>query len=462
MNELVVDLEQITGSRGLVVGDDLRARAASLTSTAPHQAIALVRPQSTQELSKVMALCHRRGQAVVVQGGLTGLVDGAVANRNELAISLERMNGIEPVDVAGKTVTVAAGATVQAVQEAAAEQDLLFGVDWGARGSAMVGGSIAANAGGSAVLRYGMMREQVLGLEVVLADGTVLSSMNNLLKNNTGYDLKHLFIGSEGTLGIVTGAVLRLRPAPKCVQTALIAADSFDDVIALFGRLDSRLAGALSAFEVMWREHYEMIVTEGGHQWALPEGHSYYAVVEATGANEESDAERFETVLGEAMKAQLIVDAALCSSTAQRDAVWKIREDIDTLFRVLDPPIPFDVSVPIRDMEKYVDKVRADMKAAFPGARGAVFGHLGDNNVHFCWTVGADSPEARAGVSKIVYDNLIPYSGAVSAEHGIGLAKRKYLEYSRNGDEIAWMHRLKRTFDPDNILNPGRIVDISS
>ena len=462
MSGLIADLGEIVGPRGLVVGDDLRARAESSTSVESHKAIALVRPETTEELSEVVALCHERGQAVVVQGGLTGLVDGGLAGDGELAISLERMNAIEPVDVAGRNIVAGAGATIQAIQEAAAEHDLLFGVDWGARGSAMVGGSIAANAGGNAVLRYGMMREQVLGLEVVLADGTVLSSMNNLLKNNTGYDLKQLFIGSEGTLGIITRAVLRLRSAPKCVQTALVAVEGFDDVVALLGRLDAGLAGGLSAFEVMWQEHYEMIVREGGHQWVLPEGYSYYVVVEATGANEETDAERFETVLGEAMEAEIVVDAALCTSTTQRDAVWEIREDVETFFRVLDPPITFDVSVPIRDTEAYVEKVCADMKSSFPDARGTVFGHLGDNNLHFCWTVGSDSQEARAGVSKVVYDNLQPYGGAVSAEHGIGRAKRKYLAYSRNSEEIAWMQRLKRTFDPHNILNPGRIVDIGA
>lgn len=462
VSDLLDKLEQITGAQGLVVGDDLRARAESSMSIQPHNAIALVRPKTTEELSGVMALCHEHGQAVVVQGGLTGLVDGGLAGENELAISLERMNAIETVDVAGRTITAGAGATIQAIQEAAAEHILLFGVDWGARGSAMVGGAIAVNAGGNAVLRYGMMREQVLGLEVVLADGTILSSMNNLLKNNTGYDLKQLFIGSEGTLGIITRAVLRLRSAPKCVQTALVAVESFDDVVALLGRLDAGFAGALTAFEVMWQDHYEMIVREGGHQWVMPEGYPYYVVVEATGGDEEADTERFETVLGEAMEAEIVADAALCSSSTQRDAVWEIREDVETFLRVLDPSINFDVSVPIGDTEEYVAKVYADIKSIFPDARGTVFGHLGDNNLHLCWTVGSDSPEARAGVSKVVYDNLEPYGGAVSAEHGIGLAKRKYLAYSRNSEEIAWMQRLKRTFDPDNILNPGRIVDIGT
>ncbi|MCH9693320.1 MAG: FAD-binding oxidoreductase [Gammaproteobacteria bacterium] len=459
MIDLVSELERITGTRDVVVGADLRARAASSMNVESHRAIALVRPQSTEELSEIMALCNKRGQAVVIQGGLTGLVDGALAGADELAISLERMNKIESVDAAGRTITAMAGATIQTVQRAASEHDLLFGVDWGARGSATIGGSISANAGGNAVLRYGMMREQVLGLEVVLADGTVMSMMNSLIKNNTGYDLKHLFIGSEGTLGIVTRAVLRLRPTPRSVQTALIAADDFSDVVALLGSLDAGLAGGLSAFEVMWQEHYEMIVKEGGHRRVLPDGYPYYVVIEATGSNAEADAVKFEAALGDAMEAKIIVDAALCSSTSQRQKVWKIREDVDTFMRVLDPPIPFDVSVPIRDMEEYVSKVYADMKSTFPRARGTVFGHLGDNNLHFCWTVGSNAPETVEAVSKVIYSKLTPYVGSVSAEHGIGLAKRKYLKYSRSCEEIEWMKRLKQVFDPDDLLNPGRIFD---
>ena len=462
MTDIIAELKEIVGGAGIVSGDDLSARAASSIDASSHQAIALVRPHKTTELSEVLALCSQRAQPVAVQGGMTGLVDGATAGANEVAISLERMNAIESIDVAGRTMTVGAGATIQTVQEAATENGFLFPVDWGARGSAMVGGAIATNAGGNAVLRYGMMRDQVLGLEAVLADGTILTSMNRLLKNNTGFDLKQLFIGSEGALGIVTRAVLRLRPMPRSRQTALIAVEKFAHVVSLLSRLEAGLGGALTAYEVMWREHYEMIVAEGEHQWVLPAGHAFYVVIEATGGNEESDSERFETVLGEAMESELIVDAVLCASDAQREAVWAIREDVDTFFRVLDPPIPFDVSVPIAHMEEYAEKVCADMKSKFPDSRGTIFGHLGDNNLHFCWTVGSSASDKCAEVSKIVYENLKPFDGSVSAEHGIGIAKRNYLKYSRSDEEIRWMKRLKRLFDPSNILNPGRVVDGAS
>ena len=461
MSSLLTAIKAVVGPRGILHADDLRSRAASSLDRSSNKAIALIRPENTDALSRVMKLCHEYRQAVVVQGGMTGLVDGGTAQRGELAISLERMNSIDNIDVAGQTMTVEAGATIQAVQEKALSHGLLFPVDWGARGSAMVGGAIATNAGGNTVVRYGMMREQVLGLEVVLADGTILSSMNALLKNNTGYDLKQLFIGSEGTLGIITKAVLRLRTELKYKQTAFIAVETFDGIIDVFTRLQAGLSGSMSAFEVMWKEHYEMIVSEGDHQWILPGNYPYYAVIESTGSNDEADAELFQHLLSEAMEAGLIIDAVICGSESQRDAVWAVREDVDTFLRVLHPPIPFDVSVPISKMERYVENVCKDMQEKMPNARGTVFGHLGDNNIHFCRTAGSDDPAEKAKVSKIVYENLQPFQGSVSAEHGIGLSKRDYLKFTRNPVELEWMTRIKGLFDPQNILNPGRVINLN-
>ena len=461
MTKLIDELIEIVGQSGFISKEDLRSRAASQLSNQPSQAIALIRPKTTQELSAVMKLCHKARQAIVVQGGMTGLVEGATSSNDELAISLERMNSVKSIDVVGRSVTVEAGATIEKLQNVAKENGLLFPVDWGARGTAMVGGAIATNAGGNTVIRYGMMRQQVLGLEVVLADGTILSSMNSLLKNNTGYDLKQLFIGSEGTLGIVTQAVLRLQPDLKYMQTALIALDSFAKVVAVYKKSESNLAGSLNAFEVMWKAHYEMIVTEGDHQWVLPKGYEFYAVVESSGADEQLDSERFETALADIMESGHIADAIVCKTQAQRKAVWAIREDVDTFLRVLHPPIPFDVSVPIEDMPAYVDKVFAEINEKLPRARGTVFGHLGDNNLHFCWTSGSDDADEISQIKKIVYENLAPYNGSISAEHGIGLSKRDYLNLSRNSAEIDWMKRIKTLFDPLNILNPGRVIDNS-
>ena len=461
MSPLIEALYDIVGPAGFIGGEDLRALSASQLDSGPHQAIALIRPKSAKELSSILKLCHKDRQPVAIQGGMTGLVEGATAGKNELAISLERMNAIKSLDEVGRSIIVEAGVTIQILQEASKDKGLLFPVDWGARGSATVGGAIATNAGGNSVIRYGMMREQVLGLEVVLADGTILSSMNRLLKNNTGFDLKQLFIGSEGTLGIITQAVLRLQPEMKYMQTALVGLESFEALIEVYNRVQSDLAGALSAFEVMWREHYELIISEGGHQWVLPKDYAYYAVIEMSGRDESKDGERFQTTLANLLEQGSIQDAVICASQAQRDSVWAIREDVDTFLRVLHPPIPFDVSVPITDMPDYVEMVFAEMEQKLPQARGTVFGHLGDNNLHFCWTTGTNDLDEIALVKKIVYENLKPFKGSISAEHGIGITNRTYLNLSCTPEEIAWMKRMKILFDPQNILNPGRVIEIS-
>lgn len=456
MNAFLQNLAEITGPKGFLGGEELNSRAASNLDNTKHQAIALLRPETTQQVSNILKHCNEAGQPVVIQGGGSGLVEGGIASNTEIAISLERMKGIENIDVIGRTMTVNAGTQIQIIQEAAEANGLIFAVDWGARGSAQIGGAVATNAGGNSVLKYGMIRDQILGLEVVLADGTILSSMNRLLKNNTGYDLKQLFIGSEGTLGVVTRAVLRLHSKPKNMHTAFLALDKYEDVLDLLALLQRELAGKLSAFEVMWQMHYEMIVDQGPHQNILPKGYGFYVVVEASDYEENS--EHFENVMAKSLEDIAVVDAVLCSTVAQRDAVWAIREDVDTFFRVLDPPIPFDVSLPVADMNIYASKVLSEMETKFPQMRGTVFGHLGDNNLHFCFTTGNNHADDKAAVSKIVYENLVPFQGSISAEHGIGVSKLPYLHYSRTHSEIEWMKRLKTAFDPKNILNPGRVV----
>jgi FAD/FMN-containing dehydrogenase len=455
---LFAELEAVLDSAALLSSDQLSARSASWLGSESHAAMGLVRPRSTAQVSEVLRLCYQRNQGVVVQGGMTGLVEGATAKGDELAISLERMNRIEAVDVIGKTLTVEAGATLQAVQTAAREHGLLFAPDWGARGSATIGGGIATNGGGSNVLRYGMMREQVLGLEVVLADGTVLSSMNRLLKNNTGYDLKQLFIGSEGTLAIVTRAVLRLRPAPASENTALLAVRDLLGVSRLLQLLDKRLASTLTAFEVMWQSHYELAVRSGGHRWPVPAGYPLYVLVETRGADPAADQAAFEGALHASFDEGLLLDSMLCNSKADRHAVWAIRDDIPALSRALAPMIVYDVSLPLADMDAYLTAIASDIDCDLPGARGVVFGHLGDGNLHLCWRVDPSIPAQKARLSEIIYSRLRPFGGSISAEHGIGLEKLAYIGNSRSEVELQWMRNLKRLFDPKNLLNRGRVV----
>lgn len=459
-SELIAAISAIVGKGGVQSGDDITARQVSWVGHVGAAARALVRPSSTQQLSEVMRLCHAARQPVVPLGGNTGLVDGALATGSEIFLSLEHMNAIESIDVAGCTMTVQAGVSLQAVQERAAEAGLMFSLDLGGRGSATIGGNISTNAGGNQVIRFGMMREQVLGLEAVLADGTVVSSMNRMLKNNAGYDLKQLFIGTEGTLGLVTRAVLRLRPAFRSQCTAFVAADSFANVSTLLRDLESRLGGTLNAFEVMWADFFDTILgASNRHATPVEKGHAFYALIEARGGDQDNDASCFEKVLGDALEQGIIADAAIAASHAQREAMWAIRDDIDNLMKALAPMIVFDVSLPISDMPAYVDRVRDGLTQRFAdAAKCATFGHVGDGNVHFCISVGSDRHEAQRQVMEIVYRELEPIGGSISAEHGIGLEKRPFLHYTRNAAELALMKTLKNALDPLGLLNPGKVI----
>ncbi|MDH4005300.1 MAG: FAD-binding oxidoreductase [Gammaproteobacteria bacterium] len=459
-DELLAKIAAVVGPTGVLTGEDVASRQVGWLNPAPCKAGAIIRPASTEEVSRVMALCHEAGQGVIPVGGNTGLVEGTLAGSDDIMISTERMTAIEATDIDGATMTVQAGVPLEVVQTRAAEQGFMFPVDFGARGSAAIGGAISTNAGGNSVIRYGMMREQVLGLEAVLADGTVVSSMNRMLKNNAGYDLKQLFIGSEGTLGIITRAVLRLRPALKSQNTAFVALESFEKVPALLRHLGSVLGGALSAFEVLWEDFYRTIVVDlDNHQPPVSEGYPFYVLIEARGGDQRADAERFEAALGSALEGELICDAAIAQGGAQRQALWAIRDDIETLIKSLGMPIAFDVSLPIAVADEYVNRVRTRLAERWPDSfRNVTFGHLGDSNIHFIMTIGSTDQDQRAAAMNIVYEELEPYDGSVSAEHGIGLEKRSYLHHSRNAAELALMRTLKQSLDPDNILNPGKVL----
>ncbi|MBE9538195.1 MAG: FAD-binding oxidoreductase [Proteobacteria bacterium] len=462
MNKLLQGIAEIVGSSGLLTGDDVKARSGDWRGQTNCQALAIVRPASTEEVSAVMKLCFEAGQAVVTHGGLTGLVQGGAAGPEEIVLSLERMNKIEVVAPLEATMIVQAGAVLQVVQERAKEEGLMFPLDLGARGSCTIGGNISTNAGGNQVIRYGMMRQQVLGLEAVLADGTVISSMNSMLKNNAGYDLKQLFIGSEGTLGLVTRAVLKLQPSCQSENTALVAVPSFDNLTALWRLMGAQLGASLSAFEVMWQNHYRTVAVESGkHTAPMSPDYPLYALIESNGVDQARDAEQFQQVLEQAIEQDLIVDAVLAQSESQRASLWDIREDIEALVVALSPLFGFDVSLPMGNMEEYVNQVESSLQAQWPDkGRCLVFGHIGDGNLHIVLTVGSDSEENRQQVNQLIYSPLQAFGGSVSAEHGIGLDKRDYLSLSRTPQEIDLMRTLKRALDPKNILNPGKIFDL--
>lgn len=458
MAEILDQLEEALGPDGLLTGADAEIRSTGWGRPEPCQARAIARPRSTEEVASVLRICHAARVPVVAQGGLTGLVGGTVPDDGEIALSLERMNQIEEVDVLGRTMRVQAGVPLQTIQERADAEGLLFPLDLGARGSCQIGGNISTNAGGNRVLRYGMTRDMVLGIEAVLADGTIVSALNRMIKNNAGYDIKHLFIGSEGTLGIVTRAVLRLRQRPRSHSAALVAVSEFNQVTAFLGVVDEKLGGTLSAFEVMWPEFYHLVTSEPAHNRPpLAYGHAYYVLVEALGADPKSDNERFESTLQKCFEKDLIVDAVVATSRAERDKLWDMRDDVEQLGR-LGPTFTFDVSLAIDDMESYVAEVREGLARPWPKGQCIVFGHLGDGNLHVIVGVHNDSPETRRQVEEIVYGALRSRNGSVSAEHGIGTEKRAYLSWSRSEEEIQLMRMLKRTLDPHNLLNPGKVL----
>jgi FAD/FMN-containing dehydrogenase len=462
MNALIESISGIVGPSGVLTGEDVASRSDSWPPMGGCRALAIIRPANTAEVSEVLKLCHQQGQPVVTHGGMTGLVGGARVGRDEIALSLERMNGIEAVDTINRTITVEAGAVLQTVQEAAEDADLLFPLDLGARGSATIGGTISTNAGGNGVIRYGMMREQLLGVEAVLADGSIISSMKDVIKNNTGYDLKQLFVGSEGTLGIITRAVLRLRPFPRSQNTALVAIDNFDKLGRFLQAMDSALGGTLSAFEAMWNDFYTLIVGNGEkHGLPLDTSHAFYVLLESTGGNEESDRARFEQALQEAFGEDLIVDAVIAQSKQQRNDLWGIRDDVEGLVESLFPPMTFDISLSILQMDDYVEEVRSQLNSKWENARMVVFGHLGDGNIHLGIGVGSLEPAVVLAVEKIVYEALGRRAGVISAEHGIGLDKRAYLAHSRSPMEITLMKTIKMAMDPKNILNPGKILTLT-
>ncbi len=420
----------------------------------PFRGRFVVSPESTTQLADVLRICHERGQSVVPLGGVTGLVQGCATESDDIGLSLSAMNRIEEVDPVACTLVAQAGVTLRSAQEAAAEAGLFFPVDIGARDNCTLGGNVATNAGGTKVIRYGMMRDSVLGLEAVLADGTVLSSMNRYLKNNSGFDLKHLFIGTEGTLGIVSRVVVRLTPEPRSHNVALLAANDYDAVVALLSRARGLLGPSLCGFEVMWQSFYAKAVQPDGPQASpIESGYPFYIVVEAMGNEPATDSDAFEATLVELIDAGLAVDGVIAKSDREREGIWAIRHEVEWLVR---NAFNFDVSLRIADAGAYIESLETRLSAEFPDAYVAAFGHLGDNNVHI--SILGDDEER---IQRHVYEALRPFDGAISAEHGIGLEKRQWLPISRSADEIAMMATLKRTLDPRGILNPGKVIDLT-
>ena len=458
INQQLNQLRQLLGESGLLLGESVRQRTTSWLDPSPCQAAAIIRPANSNELATALKLCNDNNITVIPLGGKTGLVGAVNIQPEQVGLSLERMNKILTLDPKQKIAIVEAGVPLQVLQQQAMQQDCHFAVDLGARGSATIGGMVSTNAGGTEVLRFGMMREQVLGLEVALADGRIISSMRPLLKNNTGYDLKQLFIGAEGTLGIITKVMLRLRPKPLSNNSALLAVHSYQQVVELLSFMQKRLAHSLACFEVIWENFYSHILENNStHQIPFSQSYPYSILIETTGSEPELDQQAFLKALESAFESGIVADAMICNNLQQQKSLWAIRDDIDTLMTHLENPQMFDISLPLEHIDNYVRDLINNLKSQYKEAKVITFGHVGDGNIHLAISLGQHLPLAKEWLEQQVYSPLDNLNGSVSAEHGIGLDKKPYLSINRSEDEIAIMRQLKTLFDPKGTLSPGRI-----
>ncbi len=422
----------------------------------------LLKPNSTAEIASILALCNETSTAVVPQGGNTGLVGAQIPFEDEVLLSLSRLNRIRALDAADSSMIAEAGVVLATAQRAADENDLLLPVSLASEGSCTIGGILSSNAGGVNVLRYGMAREQVLGLEVVLADGRVLDMLHTLRKDNTGYDLKQLFIGAEGTLGVITAAALKLSPKPAVRCTAFAAVADVRAAAALLARLQAATDGMVNAFEILPRAGLELVLAHiPGAKDPFDAPWPWYALCEVSGMKALQSV--FEAALEQVMSGGLASDVVIAANQAQRAALWKLRESMSEAQKKEGNSLKHDVSVPVAAVADFIAKASAAVLAAMPGARPVPFGHLGDGNIHFNIQAakGADIAHFLARwdeIARIVHNIVREFGGSFSAEHGIGVMKRADLKRYKSSVEIDLMRSLKRTLDPNNILNPGKLV----
>lgn len=459
---MIDQLIEALGTDKVLTGKELETRYYHIWKMdIPLKVKAMLLPRSTEDVSAALKICHEHKQPVSIFGGLTNLTGATEVDEEEVVISLEKLNKIIELDEQSRTMTVEAGVILETIQAAVREKGLLFPLNFGAKGSAQVGGIISTNAGGLRVLRYGMTRNLILGIEAVTADGTVISGLKKIIKDNTGYDLKQLFIGSEGSLGVVTKAVLRLTEAPKSRSSAFVGVNGYDNVIRLLKYMDGGLAGALSGFELIWSSCYKAMTSPPAlMKPPLPYDYEYYVLIESLGSDQEKDRALLESLLEQALEQELIIDAVIAYTEADLTWFWTIREDVHAFISMYEHQQHFDISLPIPLIGAVIDETMKQLDE-LPGViRSFAFGHVADGNIHIL--VGKQSIDAdlTRAINDIVYGPLKAIGGSVSAEHGIGIHKKPYLKVSRSPAEIEMMKTIKRALDPHNILNRGRILDI--
>src|SRR5215471_16041472 len=424
----------------------------------------VLRPGSVDEVAAIVRLANETATPIVPQGGNTGLVGGQIPHDGEVVLSLKRLDRIREVDVLSDTITCEAGVVLAKAQEAAAQADRLFPLSLGAEGSCTIGGNLSTNAGGTGALAYGVARDLVVGLEVVLSDGRVLHTLNKLKKDNTGYDLKNLFIGAEGTLGVITAAVLKLFPALTTVETAFIGVPSPQAALKLLSLVQERTNRAATSFELICRRAIDFALRHGhGLRDPLDQPHPWYVLLQLASAVPQDLRTTLEETLETAMERGLVNDAAVAESLEHRRAFWHLRETLPECQKPEGGSIKHDISVPLAAVPDFLREAGEVVEALIPGSRPVPFGHLGDGNIHYniSQPVGADA-EAFLGrwdeMNDAVHRVVAKFGGSISAEHGIGVMKRKLLQQVKDPVALDLMRTLKRTLDPNNILNPGKVV----
>ncbi|MEH6367475.1 MAG: FAD-binding oxidoreductase [Pseudomonas marincola] len=465
--EFIRRIESIVGSAGLVQDPErMRSYLVDWRNAYTGNAALIVRPANTEQVAAVVRLCHEANVALVPQGGNTGLCGGSIpdATGQQVVLSLTRMTRIREIDPANATITVEAGVILQQLQQAASEAGRLFPLSLGAEGSCTVGGNLATNAGGTAVLRYGNMRELTLGIEVVLPDGRIWNGLRGLRKDNTGYDLKHLFIGSEGTLGIITAAVLKLFPATHSMATAWVALPSPEAAIELISHIRGVCADRLTGFEMMSRQSLEFVLSHvAGCRDPLTSEQPWYALIELRDTISDAPlTELLETCLSHAFEQGLVVDAVIASNDSQAAALWGLREGISEAQNHEGPSLKHDISVPVSQIPAFIERTDKALQAKFPGVRIVSYGHIGDGNLHYNISkpVGTDDVAFKANelaIMDIIYQKTGEFNGSISAEHGLGQSKPAAAVRFKDPLEIELMRAIKRTLDPTGLMNPGKV-----
>jgi FAD/FMN-containing dehydrogenase len=463
-NELIAKFRKVVGDKyALTEKADIAPYTTEERDLFQGHSPLVLRPGSTQEVAAICKLANEHRIALVPQGGNTGLVGGQTPHHGEVVISLKRMDGIRDVDTASNTMTCEAGVILQIAQQRAAEVDRLFPLSLGAEGSCTIGGNLSTNAGGTTALAYGVAREMALGVEVVLADGRILNLLSKLKKDNTGYDLRNLFIGAEGTLGIITAATLKMFPKPRAIETAYVGLKSPAEALKLLSLSQNEAAGTLTSFELLSELAVDFSVRHGiDVRDPLGDKHRWYVLMELSSPRDDARA-TLEAILAKAMEDGIVDDAVIAANLSQRQAFWKLRDEMSAAQKPEGGSIKHDISVPVAAVPAFIAEADAAVVKLIPGSRPVPFGHLGDGNIHYnvSQPIGGNTAgfmDRWHEVNKVVFDIVLKMGGSISAEHGIGVLKRDELPDVKDRTAIELMRAFKAMLDPNGIMNPGKVL----